>query len=164
MKNRLLLIAGVAVLAGSIFFLYNKYRVAKHITVQLLSLTDLEGKPIFLDNFNDKNLFLNFFATWCGPCMQEMPALESAQANLQDENIHFILISDEPIAKLKSFRDQSGMSLTILHSERSLKEEQVFTLPTSYVLNKKREIVFDLVGVANWDSPAMLDKLRNALR
>lgn len=162
MKNKLIVVAAViaVVLAGAFF--YNKYRIAPRIKFNSLSLTDLNGKPVSSDEFDNKKLFINFFATWCGPCLQEFPALMSLQSTLEKENFQFIVVSDEPIARLRTFREQSEMPMMILHSEKSLREHRIFTIPTSYVLNKEKEIVFTKVGVTDWTSANMIKKLKAA--
>jgi thiol-disulfide isomerase/thioredoxin len=160
MKNRLLVYASIlAILTASIFF-YNKYRVAKKISISSLTLTNLNGQAVKLDSIADRKLVLSFFATWCGPCVKEMPSLEAAQALLQKDGFAFFLISDEPLEQLRLFKEESGTSLQILHSERPLKQEKIFTLPTTYVLNLKKEILIGQVGIADWESPAMIEKLR----
>jgi thiol-disulfide isomerase/thioredoxin len=159
MRNKMLLAAGAVAIVVAIL-LYNKYRIAKQINVEALALTDVRGREIKLEEFKGKNLFLNFFATWCGPCLQEMQSLESAQASLAGDNILFLVISDEPVSRLKAYQEQSGRSLTIVHSQRSLKDEKIYTLPTSYLLNADRKIVFSKVGIAAWDDSSMIKELR----
>jgi peroxiredoxin len=161
MKNKVLfLVIGVIAIIAAIFF-YNKYRVAKRIDIEALSLTDVNGKQVKLSQFKDKKLFLNFFATWCGPCLQELQALETAQSILKEDQFLFLLISDEPLERLKEFQEGEGSSLTILHSRNPLTQEQIFTLPTSYLLNLEGKIVFDKVGVAEWDSKEMIKELKD---
>jgi thiol-disulfide isomerase/thioredoxin len=159
MKNKFLVLAGGVALALAVI-LYNKYRVAKEIDLQALSLTDLSGHQVKLEDFRDKKLFITFFATWCGPCLQEMESLEKAQAILEKENFEFVLISDEPVSHLQEFKEQADIQLLILHSQRKLGDERIYTLPTSYLLNSKKKIVFDKVGAAEWEEPEIIATLR----
>ena len=162
MKNRPILIAGIAIaiLVGGFF--YNKYRIAPKLQFESLQLKTLTGLKVSPVAFKGEKVFLNFFATWCGPCIRELPSLEAAQEALRNEPVHFFLISDEPVSVLKRFEQTYGTRLTILHSEKKLPDLKIVTVPTSYLLNGKGETVFKKTGEENWASDAMIEKLRNS--
>ena len=56
---------------------------------------DLNNNEVDLSSFRGKKILINYWATWCGPCIQEMPSLLKAQELLKDENYIFLLVSDE---------------------------------------------------------------------
>ena len=160
MKNKFIFIAAITItiLVGGFF--YNKYRVAPKLKLETLELTDLAGNKISLNSFQNKKLFINFFATWCGPCIKELPSIASAQAILSKENFQFILISDEPAERLQSFKEKHGEDFLILHSIKPLQQYQIFSIPTSYVLNAKHEVVLKENGEEDWASPALIEKMK----
>ncbi len=160
MKNKLVFISAIAIGVLVAGFFYNKYRVAPKLKLETLVLTDLAGNKISLDSFQNKKLFLNFFATWCGPCVKELPSIALAQQILSKEKFQFILISDEPNERLLSFKEKSGEDFLILHSEKPLQEYQIFSIPTSYVLNAKHEVVLKENGEEDWASNALLEKMK----
>ena len=84
-----LIIASLLVAA----YLYQKYRIAPGIQFETLELTGLNGQPVNLKNYKDKKLFINFFATWCGSCLAEFPALDKAAEILMPDNFVFISFS-----------------------------------------------------------------------
>ena len=159
MKNKFIGAAGILVIIFVALFLYDKYRVAPAVKFDTLILTDLDGNPVSLEQFKDKKLFINFFATWCGSCLSEMPSLEAAQTALAKDNFQFILISDEPLARLKRFSNKSDLPFIILHSNQKLSALKIFTIPTTYVLNLNHEVVFKKVEVEDWASEAMIKQL-----
>ncbi len=159
MKSKILFIAGIIIAVLLACFFYNKYRIAPKVKFETLELTDLNGKKISLDSFHNKKLFVNFFATWCGPCMREIPSLVSSQKILANENFQFILISDESVEKLKVVQEQS--SLPVFHSVKKFRELNIVTIPVSYLLNEKHEIVYKQTSETDWSSKAMIEKLRN---
>ncbi len=77
-------------------------------------LSDADGKPQSLGQWKGKFLVLNFWATWCGPCVAEMPDLEKAQAALASRNVVIVGVGTEEPAKVREFRDQHGLHLTLL--------------------------------------------------
>lgn len=159
MKNKLLVNVVVLVIAASIaWYFYNKYRVAPKIKFETIELEDLSGKQVSLDSFHNKKLFINFFATWCGPCIREIPSLVAAQEILTNENFQFILISDESVEKLKNI--QEHVSLPVYHSVKKLRDLNIATFPSSYLLNTKHEIVYKQTNEADWSSEAMIEKLK----
>ena len=160
MKNKFIGAAGILLITFVAFFLYDKYRIAPAVKFDTLRLTDLDGNQVSLEQFKDKKLFINFFATWCGSCLSEMPSLEAAQIALVKHSFQFILISDEPLARLKRFSNQSNLPFIILHSDEKLSELKIFTVPTTYVLNLKREVVFKKVEVEDWANETMINQLK----
>lgn len=141
-------------------FFYSKYRIAPKVKFEGLALTDLNGNVVSIDKVNGKKLFVNFMATWCGPCISELPSLEIAQQTLRAEDFQFLLVSDEPLERLKQL--QQKVNLPVLHSTTKLTELKIYTIPTSYLLNGKGEIIFKKTGGMNWASEETLNELRVA--
>ena len=160
MKNKLILLTGIAVVILVAGFFYNKYRVAPKIKFETLELTDLDGNIFSLDSFQHKKMFINFFATWCGPCVKELPSLLSAQQMLLNKNFQFLLISDEPVERLKNFSERMEMKFLVLHSEKKLQDYKIYSIPTSYVLNTHREIAFKKSGEEDWATDKMIEQLK----
>lgn len=142
-------------------FLYQKYRIAPGIKFETLQLTDLNGQPVNLKQYQGKKLFINFFATWCGSCIGEFPALDKAAGMLAPDNFVFISVSDEPLPLLNRANTHLSLQhITILHSVKKLKELNIFTYPTSYLLNNKGYVVFKKTEEANWDDTEMIENLK----
>lgn len=158
--NGIVLVA--VLLAGA--YLYNKYRIAPALNFKEIKLTNIDGEQAILGSYESRTLIVCFFATWCGPCMKEIPSLEKAQNLLNDNDVAVLLVSDESEATLNSFWQGHSKGLPVLRSEQKLKELKVATIPTTYVLNEKREIVFKKVGETDWASPEMIAKLKELSR
>ena len=157
------LITGVALATALLIgvFIYHKYRVAPDIKFQSLTLIDLNGQPVNLQNYKGKKLFLNFYATWCGPCVGEFPSLDKAAETLAPDNFVFISISDEPLGLLNRFSNRlNSTHIILLHSEKKLHDLGVFTVPTNYLLNDKGEVVFEKIGEQEWDLPEVTAELK----
>lgn len=133
-----------ALLTGS--YLYYKYRVAPAIAFPELELTDLEGNPVSLADVKGQHLFVSFFATWCGPCIQEIPLLENVRRELAGYDFVFVLVSDESLPKLKRFAAYAGTSIRILHSNQKLKDLGIHSVPTSYLVDANGKTVQEWTG------------------
>lgn len=160
MKNKTIFIAGIAIAVLVAGFFYTKYRVAPNVKFETLKLTDLDGKEVSPAMFKHQKVLVNFFATWCGPCIRELPSLERVETYFSKEDFQLILISDEPVERLKDFKQSTGLMFTILHSEKKLHDLKIETIPTTYLLNSKGEIVFKKTGEEDWGSEAMIGKLK----
>ena len=122
---------------------------------------DLDNNEVDLSSFRGKKILINYWATWCGPCIQEMPSLLKAQELLKDENYIFLLVSDESIQKISTFKNRKKFNFTYLKSLVSLGSMGIYSLPTTYIFNEKGEKVNKIVGAVDWNSNRMIKKLKS---
>ena len=116
------------------------------------TLADLDGKPISLAALRGKVVFVNFWATWCGPCQAEIPDLIALQQKYKDQFVVVGLSQDEaPPAKVKVFADGMKINYPVAMSQPALEAKfgGVFGLPTSFVLDTKGRIVQKHIGLRN---------------
>jgi thiol-disulfide isomerase/thioredoxin len=125
-----------------------------------ISLADPAGNTLELSDFRGKLLLVNLWATWCEPCLREMPSLERLQSRLGDR-IAVIAVSEdrggskavEPfIAKLglKSIKTYLDPKSAVGHAF------EVRGLPTSFLIDREGRVLGRVEGRAEWDSPKML--------
>ena len=124
------------------------------------SYVDLYDNKVDLSAFKGKKVLINYWATWCGPCIQEMPSLLKAQEVLKAENYVFLLVSDEVIKRISRFKDRKNYNFTYLKSRTSLASMRIFTLPTTVIFNEDGKKVKTMVGAIEWDSKQMIKKLK----
>ena len=124
------------------------------------SYVDLYDNKVNLSAFKGKKVLINYWATWCGPCIQEMPSLLKAQEALKAENYVFLLVADEAIKRISRFTDRKNYNFTYLKSTTSLASMRIFTLPTTVIFNEDGKKVKTMVGTKKWDSKQMIKKLK----
>lgn len=163
MKTKISTLFLLAFTLGIAGYSYYTYRVVHEVKFETLDITDLDGNPIVVKDLTDEHLFVHFFATWCGNCLNEQESLEAAAEILKNDKVTTILISDEPTEKLKLFVAKENLRTPIYHSNKKLKEINIYTIPTCYLMNKNGEIVFTHVGEQVWNDVTVLNKLRAAL-
>ena len=85
-----------------------------------IKLTELDGEPIDLHQYEGKTIFINFWATWCGPCIQEMPSIQKAKSSLNDEDIVFLFASNEEVEAIEAFRTAIRLNPTFAAAHQGL--------------------------------------------
>jgi thiol-disulfide isomerase/thioredoxin len=123
-----------------------------------VKLADLDGHPISLDRFKGKTIFLNFWATWCKPCIREMPSIDSAQRLLSKNGIVFLLASDETPEQIKEFKEHYQFDLNFVRLT-NMEELSLYGLPTTYIYNPKGENVFAETGYRKWDDSSNIEMI-----
>ena len=84
--------------------------------IRKLTLRDLDGKKVHLSEYQGRVVVLNFWATWCGPCKEELPRLSEIAQHYADRNVGFVLVSIDEQKKLPAIRDyisQQKVSLPV---------------------------------------------------
>lgn len=149
----------------SIFFLFgcNGNTKQESSTINEIKLQDLEGNPLNLEEFKGKVVFLNFWATWCGPCVREMPSIESLQENFKGQPIVFLFASSESKDLIKEFKEKRPFSFEYVQLDMSLEELNIYSLPTTYIYNKLGKLVINETGARMWDGEKSLTEIENIM-
>lgn len=123
---------------------------------------DLEGNLVNLENYRGKTIFINLWASWCGPCRAEMPHISELYKSVKDNpNIAFLLIGlDQDFNKSKKFMEGKTWDLPTVHASFGVnKSLESRSIPTSLVVNPSGKIVFYLSGMRNFNTDAFRDFL-----
>ena len=161
LKKNGLRIAGIIVAIALGVHLYYKYRVAPDIAFAGLVLYTPEGETKKLSDYKGKTIFLNFWATWCADCIREMPSMANAQQQLDSTKIVFVLISDETPEKVAAYRDRKKFPFEFLLIRQPVADLGINAIPTTYLINAAGEVVSTKIGSEKWDTPEMVERLRN---
>lgn len=126
-------------------------------------------KPIELAAFKGRYLLVNFWATWCSPCVSEMPSLDRLAKKLAMENITIVAISEDEggVSQVRPFVEKLQLNkLKILYdtSKKAFRDFGLRGLPTTYLINPDGMVVSTLEGSAVWDTGFIYDQIINELR
>jgi len=122
----------------------------------------LDGTPTTLADFKDQVVVLNFWATWCGPCVAEMPSLDRLRKALAADPVAFVLISEEDASTIRAFLAKKTFSLTSYRSQASPPGLFASTgIPTTFIVAPDGRIIVRHVGMARWDDPATVTFIRS---
>ena len=128
--------------------------------VDRIALVDLDGNALSLDTLKGKTIFINYWATWCRPCIAEMPDIDAAAKILEGDDFVFLAASDEAIDKIRNYVDQVDFSFQFVRSETSVFDLDIKALPTTMIIDKQGNIVYNEAGAKKWNSDTEINKLK----
>jgi cytochrome c biogenesis protein CcmG, thiol:disulfide interchange protein DsbE len=138
---------------------------------------DMQGRPVTLSDYAGKVVMVNIWATWCGPCREEMPAMERLHEALKDEPDFRILAVSVDAAPgkvdewghqggdLESFARQLGLTFPLFH-DPSGKIQQIYQttgVPETFLVGRDGIIYRKVAGGTNWDAPVNQELVRRLL-
>jgi peroxiredoxin len=133
-----------------------------------LRLPARDGKAVDLGSFRGRLVVLNFWATWCPPCVAEMPSLERMHKALSAEGLSVVAVSvDEDEAALTAFVQRAGITFPVLRDPGGAVATASFKTtgyPETFVIDARGVILETYVGPAEWDTPEALAHFRRLLK
>jgi len=122
-----------------------------------------EGVESNLLDSKGKVILINFWATWCPPCVAEMPSLQQLYNEFKGQ-VDFYFVSQESPEKLKKFMNKKGYTFPVkIYKTPPPEVFSVTSIPATFVISKEKKIVISKVGAANWASPSIKKILRALL-
>ncbi|MZH02534.1 MAG: TlpA family protein disulfide reductase [Nitrospinae bacterium] len=132
------------------------------------SLRNLKGNMEGLDDHSGKVIFVNFWATWCVPCVKEMPSFENLYRRFRSQGMTILAVSLDKgdSAKVKDFVDNLKLSFPVLLDTEGVAEKLYpsFTIPFTYVIDKQGRVVARVDGAKNWESPETFEAVEHLLK
>tara|TARA_Y100001936_G_scaffold233364_1_gene259195 strand:+ start:538 stop:1011 length:474 start_codon:yes stop_codon:yes gene_type:complete len=124
------------------------------------SFLDLSENKLDLSELKNRKIVINYWATWCAPCIKEMPSLKIAEEILEEYGFTFLLVSDESINKISNFKDEMNFKFNFLKSTNSFEKLGVYAMPTSFIFDENGSLVETIIGAIEWDSEEIITKLK----
>ncbi|MFN8711936.1 MAG: TlpA family protein disulfide reductase [Bacteroidota bacterium] len=154
----------IIALIGSLSALYYRYRVPPDIAFGKLPLQTVTGEPATLNQYRGKVIVLNFWASWCPDCLREMPSLANAKQQLSNEDVEFVLITDETQPKLERFLSTHKYPFIFYRSLQTHKSNGIHALPCTYIIDRSGTVNYSIMGSTAWDDPKQVERIRNLAR
>ncbi|MCF6223401.1 MAG: TlpA family protein disulfide reductase [Flavobacteriaceae bacterium] len=127
-------------------------------------LVDLNGNSINFQDFEKQVIIVNYWATWCPPCVAEMPSFQNLYNDYKDEVVFIFLANDEK-ARVEKFIKKNSYTIPIYFQiTQGPQEMQSNSLPTTYIINKEGEIVVNKTGAVDWNSGKVRDLLDDLIQ
>lgn len=119
------------------------------------SFSSIDGQQHYLNDFKGKPIFLNFWATWCPPCIAEMPDIQDLYNQFGQDAV-FLLITDETPQKVTAFMQKRGFEMPVYIHRGGVPE--IFatnSIPTTWIIDPEGVITIRKTGAAKWNSKSM---------
>ncbi len=132
-----------------------------------LVLKDAKGKSYSLDAYKGKVVLVNFWATWCPPCREEMPSMQRLKEKMSGRPFVMLGVnSGEPPAELEEFLKVVKVDFDILLDTDSAatKRWKIFGLPTSFLVDREGKVRYSLTGTTEWDGDEAVALIEEMLK
>jgi thiol-disulfide isomerase/thioredoxin len=129
-------------------------------------LYDLAGHPVSFGQYRGKTVFLNIWATWCGPCVAELPSIVKLARTPQLDRVAFVCVSvDQDPETVRRYVQGKDWPMTVLHAAGLPPAFTTDGIPATFLIAPDGRIAASAVGDAEWDDPtvvAFLERLAHA--
>jgi peroxiredoxin len=161
-KKTTYIILIIAILGVVGLYFYNKYNVAPTIDIAKLDVVDQDTNKFDMTSLKGKKVIVSFYASWCPNCIEELKILNSIK-NQKLADIEVLAITDESIEKLVAFKNKTQYPFTFLTITGQFPEIGINSIPVTYLLNTKGEIVYNNVGYVEWNDESTLEHLKGLM-
>lgn len=130
-------------------------------------MVDMQGRQIAFESLKGKVVFLNIWATWCPPCIAEMPNIQKLYDQVGSDKIAFVMLSvDEGgMAKVKKFIDRKKYTFPVYMPASQFPQEFYSTaIPTTFIISPAGKIVAKQEGMADYNTPEVIEFLQNMIK
>lgn len=129
---------------------------------------DMDGNQVTIADYRGKAIILNFWATWCPPCVAEMASLDRLQGELAGSNMEVLALNEDRNGEeaASAFFEERGLShlrILIDHDMKLSRAVGVSGMPTTLLINENGEEIAAVLGEAEWDSPDIIAFLKECL-
>ncbi|WP_225539063.1 TlpA family protein disulfide reductase [Empedobacter stercoris] len=128
----------------------------------IFEMVDVDGKAVNMEDLKGKVVFMNFWATWCPPCIAEMPSIQTLYDKVkEDKDIVILTVEVEGKRdKVAKFMERKKLSLPVVYPNSSIPTEFFNgSLPTTIILDKKGNIAHTTMGMADYSGQDIVDFL-----
>jgi len=131
-----------------------------------IKLKTAQGKTFNKDNFKNKITVINFWATWCPPCIEEIPSLNRLSKKMKGRPFELISINYAEEKKvILDFMKKVSVEFPVLLDQNGefAKQWNVISYPSTFIINKQGKIVYGVNSAIEWDSPELINKIKSML-
>ena len=145
-----------------------KQRFKKGAPAPNFTLPDIYGKMVSLNDYRGQVVLLNIWATWCAPCVEEMPSMEKLHQELKDEKFVILAgsIDESGAAVVRSFMMKHKLNFPALIDSAGILKDlyRISGVPESFVIDKQGRILEEVIGPRDWASPGALKYFRSLIQ
>ena len=118
---------------------------------------DMAGQRHDVADLSETVLFVNNWATWCGPCLIEMPAIDALARRYEADDVAFVIVSEESLPTVRRFVEARDWQMPIYVAKARPPIFQTKGIPSTFILDDARRVVYSHIGSAAWDHESVGD-------
>ena len=167
MKKKSKILVFLLIIAAAVYFFSiheNPAKIKEGQQAPSFILPSREGK-LSLEQYRGRVVLLNFWATWCPPCIDEMPSLENLKKIMEGKDFEILAVNidEEGWPAVDRFMKQHPLTLVVLSDPLGdvASRYGTYQLPESYLIDKQGVIVKKYIGSKNWEDPAILKEINS---
>ena len=124
----------------------------KQLNTAIWNLKGLNTSDVSIKDLNNKVLFVSYWATWCPPCIAEMPSMDALYSDYK-EHVTFVFVTNEDWKTVSQFYEKKGYVFPT-YNELTPTPEVLYStsIPATFIIDKNKNIVVEKYGAANWNS------------
>lgn len=145
------------------FYFYQKYNVAPKIDISKIEVVDQDTNLFDIRSLKGQKVIVSFYASWCPNCLEELKEINQIK-NTHLSDVTVLCITDESIEKMVGFRDRTQYPFTFVILTRNFGAFGIHSIPTTYLLNTKGEVVYDNVGYIDWKDESTCEHLKSLMQ
>ena len=130
------------------------------------TLVDLKGNEVSLKDYKNHVVLINFWATWCAPCIEEMPSMVELKKTLKEKNFEILAVNlDRNRTKVEEFTREFGLNFPVLLDPEGFTADmyKVYSIPASFLIDGKGNLVGTILGGRDWLEEEYLGFLQSLL-
>lgn len=139
---------------------YWRYRIPPNLEHTEIKVENASGGFSAVTDLYDGPILVNFYASWCGHCMQELPVLNKAHSKGQ---FTVVGVTDDSADKIEAVQNRYSVGFPLLKLENKIKDYGVYSLPTSFLFDANGALLLSKTGPHDWDSEDFMNKVSDLL-
>lgn len=142
-------------------FMYFRYKTVPALEQDSIIVTDTLGVQHKLAELTAGATVVHFYASWCAPCLKELPEIKAFKETPLGQKINFVFITEDKESVVKTFRERYGFNI---YRVNKLKEANIYSIPVSYLLNENHEVVKSDLGNWNWSEENFKNEISTLIK
>lgn len=142
-------------------FFFIRYKTVPELEQDSLIVTDTKGVEHKLSELTEGNTIVHFYASWCGPCLRELPEIQTFMQTPLGQQLNFVFITEDREDQMNVFEERYGFKI---YRVKKLKDANVYSIPLSYLLNENHVVVKSDLGNWNWKDPNLENEISTLIK
>ena len=138
-----------------------RYKTVPSLEQDSILVLDSANVQHKLADLTNGPTIVHFYASWCGPCLRELPEIKAFMQTPLGQKINFVFITEDREDQVKTFHERYGFTI---YRVNKLKDANIYSIPVTYLLNDKHEIVKSELGSWNWNDENFKNEISTIIK